>query len=79
MPARQLDLATAEEECGDNAMGRVLRAFAQLAPAEPLEVLTDVAEQAHAVRTWARRSGIEVLADGRQAGRHRLVVSRPPA
>ncbi|MGA8015873.1 MAG: hypothetical protein WCB85_08160 [Candidatus Dormiibacterota bacterium] len=77
MSPPRVDLASAEEECGDNAMGRVLRAYEQLAPGDQLEVLTDVAEQAFAVRTWARRSGIEVLDDSRASGRFRLMVSRP--
>jgi TusA-related sulfurtransferase len=77
MPPPRVDLASAEEECGDTAMGRVLRAYDQLAPGQRLEVLTDVAEQAFAVRTWARRSGIQMLDDSRVSGRFRLVVSRP--
>jgi TusA-related sulfurtransferase len=77
MPALRVDLATAEEECGDSAMGRVRRAYEQLAPGETMEVLTGVPEQVFAIRAWARREGIEVVEESRQAGAIRLVVGRP--
>src|ERR1017187_4369742 len=57
MGLRHLDLATAEEGCGDNALGRVRRAYETLPPDEFLEVLTTVPEQAFAVRVWTRRAG----------------------
>jgi TusA-related sulfurtransferase len=76
MAVRRLDLATAEDECGDSALGRVRRAWERLAPGESLEVLTDVAEQAFAVRAWARRSGAGVE-ESREAGRVQLRLGRP--
>ena len=74
-----LDLTTAEEECGDSAMGRVRRAYATLAPGERLEVVTGVAEHPFGIRAWSRRVGGEVLEESREGGRTRLVLRRPPA
>jgi TusA-related sulfurtransferase len=74
MPVRTLDLATAEEECGDSALGRVRRELAALEAGELLEVLTGVTEQVFAVRAWARRAGAAVVEEGREGGRTRLVL-----
>jgi len=79
MPLRRVDLAGAEEECGDGALGRVRRAYDQLQAGERLEVLTGVAEQVFAVRAWSRRAGGEVVEEGSEMGRTRLVVRRPEA
>ena len=76
MGLRHLDLATAEEGCGDNALGRVRRAYETLPPDEFLEVLTTVPEQAFAVRVWARRAGGAVVEESREQGRIRIVLRR---
>jgi TusA-related sulfurtransferase len=76
MGLRHLDLATAEEGCGDNALGRVRRAYETLPPDEFLEVLTTVPEQAFAVRVWARRAGGAVVEESREQGRTRIVLRR---
>ena len=76
MGLRHLDLATAEEGCGDNALGRVRRAYETLPPDELLEVLTTVPEQAFAVRVWARRAGGAVVEESREQGRTRIVLRR---
>jgi TusA-related sulfurtransferase len=76
MGYRHLDLATAEEGCGDNALGRVRRAFEGLDAGEFLEVLTTVPEQAFAVRVWTRRAGGAVIEETRQQGRTRIVLRR---
>jgi TusA-related sulfurtransferase len=79
MEARHLDLTTAEEECGDSAMGRVRRAYATLAPGERLEVVTGVAEHVFGIRAWSRRAGGELLDESREPGSTRLVLRRPAA
>jgi TusA-related sulfurtransferase len=76
MGLRHLDLATAEEGCGDNALGRVRRAYETLPPDEFLEVLTTVPEQAFAVRVWTRRAGGAVVEESREQGRIRIVLRR---
>ena len=77
MAERSLDLADAERECGDGALARVRRACAELEPGEPLTILTGVAEQAFAVRAWARKSGVELVEEAREGGRSWLVIRRP--
>ena len=77
MEASHLDLATAEEECGDSAMGRVRRAYGNLAPGQRLEVVTGVAEHLFGIRAWSRRVGGEVVEERREGGRTRLVLRRP--
>ncbi len=77
MPGQSLDLADAERECGDGALARVRRACPELAPGEPLTILTGVAEQAFAVRAWARKAGMELVEETRVGGRSRLVIRRP--
>jgi TusA-related sulfurtransferase len=77
-PVVVLDLGTAEEMCGDPALGRVRRAWAELAPGGVIEVRTPIAEQAFAVRGWARREGAELLADAREGAVHVLRVRRAP-
>jgi TusA-related sulfurtransferase len=79
MEPSHLDLTTAEEECGDSAMGRVRRAYATLAPGERLEVVTGVAEHLFGIRAWCRRVGGEVLEESREGGCTRLVLRRPAA
>jgi TusA-related sulfurtransferase len=76
MGLRNLDLATAEEGCGDSALGRVRRAYETLTAGELLEVLTTVSEQAFAVRVWTRRAGGEVVEESREQGRTRIVLRR---
>jgi TusA-related sulfurtransferase len=77
MEARHLDLTSAEEECGDSAMGRVRRAYATLEPGERLEVVTGVAEHVFGIRAWSRRVGGEVLEESTEPGSTRLVLRRP--
>ena len=72
-----LDLTTAEEECGDSAMGRVRRAYATLAPGERLEVVTGGAEHVFGIRAWSRRVGGEVLEESGEPGYTRLFLRRP--
>lgn len=74
-----LDLAVAEQACGDSALGRVRRAYAELPLGGEVVVLTDVAEQAFAVRAWARQSGAEVVSESRAEGRTRIALRRPHA
>ena len=77
MEPSHLDLGTAEEECGDSAMGRVRRAYGNLAPGQRLEVVTGVAEHLFGIRAWSRRVGGEVVEERREGGRTRLVLRRP--
>ena len=77
MEARHLDLTSAEEECGDSALGRVRRAYATLEPGERLEVVTGVAEHVFGILAWSHRVGGEVLEESREGGRTRLVLRRP--
>jgi hypothetical protein len=64
-PVRTIDLSTAEELCTEpGALERVRRAFARLGPGDRLEVRATVAEHAFAVRTWARKSAVHIVADG---------------
>jgi TusA-related sulfurtransferase len=79
MELRHVDLAGAEEECGDNALGRVRRAFDELALGEALEVVSTVAEQAFAVKAWSRRVGAAILEESRDSGRTRIVLRRDAA
>jgi hypothetical protein len=74
-----LDLATAEEACGDSALDRVRRAYAGLDQEEQLVVLTAVAEQAFAVRAWARRSGAQIAGESLAEGRTGIALRRPGA
>jgi TusA-related sulfurtransferase len=76
MPAT-LDLAAAEEACGDSALGRVRRAYAELPRGDDLVVLSGVAEQLFAVRAWARQSGAEIVDETRAGGRTRIALRRP--
>ncbi|MGH7723346.1 MAG: sulfurtransferase TusA family protein [Candidatus Dormibacteria bacterium] len=76
-PTAVLDLALAEQECGDPALERVRRAYATLAPGEVLEARSPVAEHGFAVRAWARRAGAELIADGRAGAVAVLQVRRP--
>jgi TusA-related sulfurtransferase len=76
-PVAVLDLADAEQECGDPALGRVRRAYETLGPGQVVEVRTPIAEQAFAVRAWARREGAELVADQRDGRVAILRVRRP--
>ncbi len=76
-PIVVLDLADAEQECGDPALGRVRRAYETLGAGQVIEVRTPIAEQAFAVRAWARRGGAELVADQRDSGVAILRVRRP--
>jgi hypothetical protein len=76
-PAAVLDLADAEQECGDPALGRVRRGYDALAPGQVIEVRTPIAEQAFAVRVWARRAGAHLIGDHRASGGTVLRVRRP--
>ncbi|MFN2581480.1 MAG: sulfurtransferase TusA family protein [Candidatus Dormibacteria bacterium] len=74
---RTVDLSGAEELCSEPApLERVKRALNALAPGEPLEVRTPVAEHAFAVRAWSRKQGITLREDERVGGVTRLVLRR---
>lgn len=77
-PTAVLDLAGAEQECGDPALERVRRGYAALPPGEVIEVRTPIAEHAFAVRVWARRTGAELVGDHRD-GAETVVHLRRPA
>ncbi|MGA3183769.1 MAG: hypothetical protein ABSE52_04140 [Candidatus Dormibacteria bacterium] len=79
MVPSHLDLTTAEEECGDSAMGRVRRAYATLGPGDRLEVVTGVAEHLFGIRAWSRRVGGEILEESTEGRCIRLVLRRPAA
>lgn len=79
MVPSHLDLTTAEEECGDSAMGRVRRAYAALGPGDRLEVVTGVAEHLFGIRAWSRRVGGEILEESTEGRCIRLVLRRPAA
>jgi TusA-related sulfurtransferase len=64
---RVLDLSRAEEECGHSALQIVQRELTRLQVGQVLEIQTTVAEQAFAVRAWARKANI-VLLDDRTKG-----------
>ncbi len=76
-PAVILDLAAAENECGDPALERVRRAYAALAPGELLEARSPIAEHAFAVRAWCRREGADLVCDERDGVAVVLRVRRP--
>lgn len=76
MELRRLDLAQSEEECGDNALGRVRRAVADLPPGALLEVSSPVREHAFAVRAWSAREGVDVVEDAREGVVSRIVLRR---
>jgi len=76
MEVRRLDLAEAEQECGDNALGRVRRALDELEPGGLLEVTSPIAEHAFAVRAWSGRSGVAVVDESRTGATHRLLLRR---
>jgi TusA-related sulfurtransferase len=76
-PSAVLDLTDAEQECGDPALGRVRRAYETLGAGQVIEVRTPIAEQAFAVRAWARREGAELVADQRDGLVAVLRVRRP--
>lgn len=76
-PTAVLDLADAEQECGDPALARVRRAYETLRAGQVIEVRTPVAEQAFAVRVWTRREGAELVADQRDGSVAILRVRRP--
>ena len=76
VPALSLDLAHAEDECGDNALSRVRRALEGLPRGALLEVTSPVAEHAFAVRAWSRREGVGVVADERHDGVARILLRR---
>ena len=73
----RLDLTSAEDECGDSALGRVRRAYESLSPGECLEVVTGVAEQVFGIQVWSRRVGGELVEESREPGRTRLLLRRP--
>jgi TusA-related sulfurtransferase len=72
-----IDLAGAEQECGEPALERVRRGYAVLPPGEFIEVRTPIAEHAFAVRAWARRSGAELVDDLREGAETVVRVRRP--
>ena len=76
MEPRRLDLSQSEEECGDNALGRVRRAVAELPPGELLEVTSGIADHVFSVRAWSRREGVDIVEDRRDDGVTRLVLRR---
>src|ERR1019366_6365264 len=78
MEARHLDLTSAEEECGDSAMGRVRRAYATLEPGERLEVVTGVAEQVFGIRAWSRALSL-LIGGPRSPGLRPRDTVPPPA
>jgi len=74
-----IDLGAAEEVCTEpGALVQVKRAYARLTSGERLEVRSPIAEHAFAVRAWARRSGIQVVADDRVDGVTSLVLATGP-
>ncbi|MGO8685641.1 MAG: sulfurtransferase TusA family protein [Candidatus Dormibacteria bacterium] len=77
MEPRRLDLTSAEDGCGDSALGRVRRAYATLAPGAGLEVVTGVAEHVFGIEAWSRRVGGELVEESREPGRTRLLLRRP--
>ena len=76
-PIVVLDLADAEQECGDPALGRVRRAYETLGAGQVIEVRTPIAEHAFVVRAWARRGGAELVTDQRDGSVAILRVRRP--
>jgi TusA-related sulfurtransferase len=76
-PSVVVDLGEAEQECGDPALARIRRAYADLAPGEVVEARSPVAEHAFAVRAWARREGADVVADDRAGAQAVLRVRKP--
>jgi hypothetical protein len=76
-PSVVVDLGEAEQECGDPALARIRRAYADLAPGEVVETRSPVAEHAFAVRAWARREGADVVADDRAGAQAVLRVRKP--
>jgi TusA-related sulfurtransferase len=77
MEPGHLDLTSAEDDCGDSALGRVRRAYATLAPGQCLEVVTGVAEHVFGIQAWSRRVGGELTEESREPGRTRLLLRRP--
>ena len=77
VPSVVLNLGDAEQECGDPALARVRRAYADLAPGQTVEVRSPVAEHAFAVRAWSRREGAELIRDQREGRDVVLRVRRP--
>ena len=75
-PSVVLDLGSAEETCGDPALGRVRRAWDILAPGAVLEVRSPIAEHRFAVSTWVQREGGELLSDTRDGGEFVLRLRR---
>jgi hypothetical protein len=78
-PPIQIDLSDAEQECGDNALGRVRRAYSELGPGESLLVISAIAEQAFAVRAWSRKVGATLVEEPADAGRRRMLLRAGPS
>lgn len=76
---RHLDLTDSEEECGDNALGRVRRALDEMAPGDLVEIVSEVAEHAFAVRAWGRRAGAAIVEETCEDTRTRIVLRRQAA
>ena len=75
-PVVVLDLSEAEVMCGDPAIGRVLRAWAGIAPGAVLEVRSPIAEHRFQVRAVLERDGGEVVADLRDGDMYVVRVRR---
>jgi TusA-related sulfurtransferase len=73
---RVLDLSRAEEECGNSALQVVQRELKGLEVGQVLEIHTTVAEQAFAVRAWARKTDTVLLEDRTEGTRTCILLKR---
>jgi len=71
-----LDLSATEMGCGDPALQIVRRELQRLEVGQVLAVRTTIAEHAFAVRAWARKSGIPVVADRTEGAQAHIEVQR---
>ncbi|MGH8910552.1 MAG: sulfurtransferase TusA family protein [Egibacteraceae bacterium] len=71
-----LDLAYAEQECGDSALQIVRRELNGLRVGQVLEIQTTVAEHAFIVRAWARKTGRTLLDDRTEGRQTRILLER---
>ncbi|MGH8932294.1 MAG: hypothetical protein ACRDZO_17155 [Egibacteraceae bacterium] len=76
MADRLLDLSATEMGCGDPALQVVRRELERLEVGQVLAVQTTVAEHAFAVRAWARKKGIPVVADRTDGAQTHIEVQR---
>ncbi len=77
--ASTLDLRGSEQECGDTALELIRRAIKDLPPGKILTVRTSVAEQAFAVRAWARKTHRPIREDVREGKEFRILVEQTGA